>query len=141
MPDIPFDGGGPLGPSSGAITMAGTAMIGQPQRAPQIVRQNAGNVNMGRVGSRIVLSTVDLDIANATLQNIDSSAFPSVTFQHQVSQDGFRFTQLTGTTDMTAEGKSPNITVQGWAFYALAVSVAAPSDLWARVTLAGKSNT
>lgn len=151
MPDNPFDGDGVLSPTSGLATSGGSATITQPQRAPQITRNASGKVNMYRLGERVILYCKDLDIINVTITNLGAAVYPTVTFENQVSTDGFNFQKLTGSTDLTGPNGTSNfivspanVTVQGWTWFALSVSVpATPSTTYhfARVDIQGKSNT
>lgn len=151
MPDSPLgpDSGGES--TGGLVTSAGSASIPLPMRAPQITRNTQGKVNMYRLGERVIMNTKDLDVVNVTVTNLGAAVFPSCTFEQQVSADGFNFRKLTGSTDITVPSGTLNVipsagnaTVQGWAWYAVAVSSPATPDTnyqFARIEIQGKSNT
>ena len=127
-------------PIGGSIFGQQTSYSGY--RSAQLRGSATKLMQLGTLGDRLVLECRNLDSVFVDVEGWTiNAAYPSSTMQHMVSEDGTKFDKLTGTTDVTAEGKSAAIPVTGHAFYALQVTTPAGAAYQAKVTIQGKANT
>lgn len=123
----------------------GFPVMGPGTRSSQQQTQYTFKIDVGVAVSRCVVDVRGKDSVQVQLDgitpNLTGTNFPACTLQHKVSLDGYVFTKVTGTTDITGEGISSPINVSGWAFYAPEVTTKAPSSCLCSLAIHVKSNT
>lgn len=116
----------------------GAGTVNQPTRPAAISRViGPVRVNFATLSERVILPTTDLDVVTAQVEAITAS--PTVpTFTQKVSNDGYTWFALSGASTITSESISTSVTVTGYRFYALEITVVGVG--YGVITLRGKAS-